>query len=122
MSKEYVFVRKWGSNGTGDGQFFSPNGIAIDLAGNVYVVDSVNNRVQKFDSNGNFITKWGSTGTGDGQFVCDCHIAVDSPGNVYVDENGNKRVQKFESNGKFITKWGPEISNSTGDGYLTGPD
>ena len=41
---------------------------AIDKSNNVYVVDTGNNRVQKFDGNGNFITKWGSTGTADGQF------------------------------------------------------
>ena len=41
-----------------------PKGIATDSSGNVYVADMDNNRIQKFDSNGNFITKWGSHGTG----------------------------------------------------------
>ena len=50
----------------------------------VYVADSSNNRIQKFDSNGNFITKWGTEGTGDGQFSNPDGIAVDSSGNVYV--------------------------------------
>jgi DNA-binding beta-propeller fold protein YncE len=36
--------------------------IAIDLEDNVYVADTINHRIQKFDSNGNFITKWGSQG------------------------------------------------------------
>ena len=44
------------------------HGVAVDSSGNVYVADSGNNRIQKFDSNGTFITKWGSTGTADGQF------------------------------------------------------
>ena len=38
------------------------NGVATDSSGNVYVADIDNNRIQKFDSNGNFITKWGSNG------------------------------------------------------------
>ena len=38
------------------------------LLGNVYVADTYNHRIKKFDSNGNFITKWGRKGTGDGQF------------------------------------------------------
>ena len=53
---------------TGDGQFNGPNGVATDSSGNVYVADTDNNRIQKFDSNGNFITKWGFDGDGDGQF------------------------------------------------------
>jgi len=119
-SNEYVFVRKWGSSGTGDGQFSYPSGIAVDSSGNVYVVDGGFGipRIQKFDSNGKFITKWGSEGTGDGQFQKPSGIAVDSSGNVYVVEYGNNRIQKFDSNGKFITKWG---SSGTGDGQFSYP-
>ncbi|MGB9940270.1 PKD domain-containing protein [Methanosarcina sp.] len=96
-----------GSQGSGDGQFNSPNDIAVDSSDNVYVVDSGNHRIQKFDSNGNFITKWGSEGTGDGQFYNGLSgIGVDSSDNVYVVEPGNNRIQKFDSNGNFITKWG----------------
>jgi hypothetical protein len=37
QSKEYVFVKKWGSEGTGDGQFIDPEHLAIDSEGFVYV-------------------------------------------------------------------------------------
>ena len=47
-------------DGSGDGQFHDPTGVAVDGAGNVYVTDANNNQVQKFTSNGTFVTQWGS--------------------------------------------------------------
>ena len=43
-----AFLAKWGTQGSGDGQFYSPEGIAVDGTGNVYVADTGNNRVQVF--------------------------------------------------------------------------
>ena len=48
FSPEGRILRKWGSEGFGDGQFESPFGIAVDASGNVYVADNQNNRVQVF--------------------------------------------------------------------------
>ena len=126
----YQFVLKWGSSGSGDGQFNGPAAVAVDSSGNVYVGDPGNSRIQKFDSNGNYLTKWGNYGSGDGQFRTDYGggpwgIAVDSGGNVYVGSfysyGGNAidhRIQKFDSNGNFITKWGVRGS---GNGQFNNP-
>jgi DNA-binding beta-propeller fold protein YncE len=47
--KQYVFARKWGSFGTGDGQFINPAGVAVNPStGNVFVVDTGNSRIQVF--------------------------------------------------------------------------
>lgn len=60
------------------------------------VVDSGNNRIQKFDSNGKFITKWGSYGVGDGKFRFADSIAVHSLGkNVYVTDSDNRSIKIF---------------------------
>jgi len=90
-----TFLLKWGTNGTGPGQFIEHEDLVADNAGNIYVVDPQNYRVQKFDSNGNFITTWGTYGSGDGQFDNPRGVAVDSSGDVYVADVGNSRVQKF---------------------------
>jgi YD repeat-containing protein len=116
-AETYQFVLKWGSYGSGNGEFGFPYGVAVDSSGNVYVADSGNSRIQKFDSNGTFITKWGSNGSGNGQFDGPHGVAVDSSEYVYVAEIYNTRIQKFDSNGAFITKWG---SSGTGNGQFYG--
>ena len=81
------FITKWGSSGTGDGQFDNVVSVAVDLQGSVYVVDLDNHRIQKFDSNGNFITELRSWND---------HIAVNSSGNIYGVEKGRSpSIQVF---------------------------
>jgi hypothetical protein len=114
----YALDRKWGSQGSGDGQFVAPFGIAVDFSGNVYVADNGSNRIQKFSSSGAFLAKWGTFGTGDGQFQSPAGVALDLPGNVYVADTLNDRIQKFTSSGTFLTKWG---SQGLGDGQVNHP-
>ena len=105
FSSQGVFLTKWGTSGSGDGQFNWPNAVAADSFGNVYVADTRNDRIQKFSSQGVFLDKWGTTGSGDGQFVWPRAVAVDSFGDVYVADTGNDRVQKFSSQGVLLDQW-----------------
>ena len=77
------------------GQLRSPWGITVDGAGDVYVTDTGNHRIEKFDREGNFITQWGGFGNGDGQFNFPYGVAVDAKGSVFVIDSGNTRVQQF---------------------------
>ena len=93
--EEYSFVSKMGSKGTGDGQFDTPHTIAFDPSGNMYITDTKNARVQKFDSNGTFLAKWGSKGTGDGQFLELEDIELNSFDDVFVSDRGTASIQSF---------------------------
>jgi HYR domain/NHL repeat len=114
-----VFQLSWGTAGSGNGQFLNgAGGVAVDSAGNVYVTDLGNHRIEKFTSGGSFIMSWGSSGTGNGQFSGPEGIATDASDNIYVADTGNHRIQKFNTSGTFITKWG---TNGSGDGQFVTP-
>ncbi len=108
----------WGSSGSGNGQFDGLFGVAVDSAGDVYVADTFNNRIQKFTSAGAYVTQWGSFGSGNGQFNDPQGIALDSAGNVYVTERNNSRIQEFTSAGAYVSKWG---SYGTSNGQFETP-
>jgi DNA-binding beta-propeller fold protein YncE len=96
-------------------QFVTPQDVAVDKTGNVYVADYGKHRIFKFSSSGSLITKWGYQGSGAGQFKSPSGIDVDAANSVYVVDEGNYRIQKFDSNGKYIAKWGSLCRIGTGE-------
>jgi len=79
------------------GYFSNPQGIGVDSAGNLYVADTGNHRVQKFSPSGQFLLSWGGQGSGVGQFIRPIDVAVDENGYIYVANGGGSdfRIQKF---------------------------
>ena len=94
------FVRSWGSRGSAPGQFKHPSGLAVSSAGEVFICDWDNHRVQVFDLDGTFRRTWGSDGVAPGQFHYPRHIAVSVAGEVLVSDR--TRVQVFGADGTFI--------------------
>lgn len=121
-----------GAQGSAEGRFDNPTGVAIDSSGNIYVVDADNNRIQKFNSSGTFVSAVGSAGSGNGQFNAPRDIDFDASGNYYVTDLNNHRVQKFDSSDAFVwwlgydgSTIGTHVSGAgvagAGDGQLSGP-
>lgn len=87
-----------------DNNFTNPTGMTLDADGCIYIVDTGNNRILKYNSDGLFIASWGYEGLEDGNFSSPIGVAVDSDGYVYVVDAGGSiqpntmrsgRVQKF---------------------------
>jgi predicted membrane-bound mannosyltransferase/DNA-binding beta-propeller fold protein YncE len=87
--------------------FCEPWGVAVGPDGSVYVTDTWNARVVKFNAKGQYITSWGFYGQDTPEaFWGPRGIAVDSNGHVYVADTGNKRIVVFDPKGTYITQFG----------------
>ena len=76
----------------------------MNFNGNIIVSDSRNNRIQIFDSKGNFILTFGSLGEENGQCKNPHGICVDLNDNILVCDYDNYRIQIFDSNGKYMSQ------------------
>lgn len=106
LSSTGSLLQKFGSLGTGEGQFDTPFGVAIDNNGDILVADTANYRIQKFDPNFNFIKQWGTEGTGENQFGLVREIAIDSQNRYHVCDEFNDRIQVFDENGTYLFEYG----------------
>ena len=102
----YAGSGAWGStNGaSGSARFNSPNGVAVDASGNLFVTDGNNNLIRKIDTNGN-VSSFASVANPFG-------IAIDAAGNLYVTERDNNLVRKIAPNGVVTTLAGTGVSGS----------
>ena len=95
--------------------FSDPEGVTVDGAGDVYVADRNNNRIEKLAASGKMLGTWGTKGSGIGQFNGPTGVALDAQGNMYVADSGNNRIQKLSASGQWLASWGgPEAGSGTG--------
>ena len=122
FSADGTYLESWGGPGTDPGQFkfgkcaFDPlfeeptnsqllGAIGFDRSGNIYVFDSLNNRIQKFGPDRSFITQWGTYGSEPGQFSRTLGTVDAAHDLVYVADLNNQRIQVFDLDGNFIRSW-----------------
>ena len=110
-------------------QIFSPNGLALDKTGNLFIVDAGNHRIRKVTASGliSTVAGNGSSGfSGDGGPAANAEfawgfnghlgIAVDRSGNLYIPDLSNERVRKVDSSGTITTVAGNGVRTESGDG------
>ncbi len=88
---------------TTPGDFGGASNVAVDKDGNVYVTDTINNRVEIFDADGKFISTFGKNGDGPGYFARPKGIAVDGDGHIWVADAVQNRLQVFNREGQLLT-------------------
>jgi uncharacterized protein (TIGR03663 family) len=124
-----AFLGKFGRLGDSKGQinveegaFWGPRGVVVSRAGEVYVTDTGNKRVQVFDLQGQYKRMFGGEGSAPGQFREQVGIALDAQENVWIADTWNGRVQKLDPNGQplfqFPVPAGWESQQVTNKPYL----
>jgi DNA-binding beta-propeller fold protein YncE len=94
-------LKAWGQKGTGPGEFNVPHSIVADSQGRLYVADRENNRIQIFDSNGDFISEWTHVGQ-------PWALAITSGPNqiIFMTDGQADRILKLDLNGKILGAFG----------------
>lgn len=95
------------ARGSGPGQFLDPRAVSVAADGGVFVVDTGNNRVQRFAADGRLAGLFGEHGAKPGSFDEPSDIAVDGDGNLHVVDTWNDRVQKLAPDGTPIAVYAP---------------
>ncbi|GAB4539310.1 MAG: 6-bladed beta-propeller [Thermodesulfovibrionia bacterium] len=107
-----------GRNGTDKGEFNFPTNVFVGRDGFLYIMDTLNFRVQIFNKDGGFVSMFGKNGDGSGDFSKSKGIAVDSEGHIYVADAHFDCVQIFDRDGRLLLIFG---KTGTGDGEMSLP-
>lgn len=107
----FKLLRKIGTTGhnhelTTPGDFAKPTGVAVDADGNLYVCDTLNNRIEIFDADGKFVSTFGKAGDGPGYFARPKGVAIDSDGHIWVADGQQDRVQVFNKEPQLLITFG----------------
>jgi RHS repeat-associated protein len=99
---QFTYATQLGKAGTEAGELERPGDVAIDSAGDLWVVDNSNDRVTEFSAQGTVLKEFGSLGSAEGQLDEPSALALNSSGDVWVVDTGNDRIEEFSGEGKVL--------------------
>ena len=82
--------------------FYIPEDIARDAAGNLYILDAGNYRIQKFTADGKYIATFGRQGEGPGEFTMPARMELVGNAELYVYDQRTQRIDVMSTDGNFI--------------------
>ena len=103
-------VFSFGENGSVDGMFKYPKGVAVTDKDEIVVADQLNDRVQVFDSNGAFLRFFGHKAVNDGEFKCPSGIVIDKDRNIFVADHSNHKIHILSWEGRHLGSFGGQGS------------
>ncbi len=108
-----------GGQGFADGELSGPSDVAFDSEGNIYVADTNNNRVSKYDANGVFLSSFGGFRSPDITLNQPWSVAVADDGTVFIADTWNHKVIKVGADGRKIKEWGAGgVAETGGDPFM----
>ena len=106
-----------GSEGSGAGKFHGPTDVAVGPGGDIFILDSGNNRIERMGADGSFVSQFRDVvPTASDGFTHATFLSMDAAGGMYVTDGGNENVRKLDSSGALATTFG-----TSGDGKLSRP-
>jgi predicted membrane-bound mannosyltransferase/sugar lactone lactonase YvrE len=111
-----------GAPGLGEGRLRRPAGIWVDAQLNIWVADSGNNRIVKYDPEGNYLLTLDGSATPNGTFTEPWAVAIDWDGTVFVVDTWAHQIHKFSPDLQYVKSWGsPAVNPNPGPYDLFGP-
>lgn len=97
-------LKQWGTYGTGDSNFANVEQVTIDNDDNIWIVDGINDRVKKYNRNGDLLFILGKTGKDKGEFTTPMGVCYFN-NKIFVTDIDNRNVQVFDKTGKYLKTW-----------------
>ncbi|MCC5624239.1 scytonemin biosynthesis PEP-CTERM protein ScyF [Nostoc sp. CHAB 5715] len=114
------YIGAIGSGGTGPGQFDEPTTVDFNpVTGDLYAGDVYNNRVNQYDSQGNFIRSFANGDftprINDRLFFGPSGVTFDKTGNFYIGDFNGERILKFTADGQPLGVIGGTVGTALGE-------